>query len=292
MIIYEATMLIRGIWFQLRQIAPYWAIGIAAGSLVSVYLSQSIAARMVALTSRKLGIVPLCAASILGIASPLCMYGTVPVIAALGKKGVPQHLLAAFMISSVLLNPNLFVVSLVLGTDIAVARLVLCFLCGVLAGVLVLIFYRHKRLFSFDRFDSPDETKKKSLPKDLLKALRVTAPYLLFGVALTAICDRYIPQEWIARMFGSRRGLGVLFATSLSVPLYACGGGTIPLIRMWLFAGMGTGEAMAFMLAGPATKINNLSAVKMILGAKNFMLYLAYCMIFAIIAGLAFGIRN
>jgi hypothetical protein len=52
---------------------------------------------------------------------------------------------------------------------------------------------------------------------------------------------------------------------------------------------MGAGDALAFMIAGPATKITNLSAVKMILGAKHFFFYLAYCIIFAVVAGLVVG---
>jgi uncharacterized membrane protein YraQ (UPF0718 family) len=52
-------------------------------------------------------------------------------------------------------------------------------------------------------------------------------------------------------------------------------------------AGMGTGDAMAFMLAGPATKITNLSALKMILGTKNFVLYLAYSLAYSVLSGWA-----
>jgi len=54
-----------------------------------------------------------------------------------------------------------------------------------------------------------------------------------------------------------------------------------------MHAGMGTGDAMAFMLAGPTVKINNLSAVKMIFGARHFFLYLAYNLMFAMLAGWA-----
>ena len=279
-------MLWTGIWSQLRMIAPYWIAGLSAGSLISVYLSDKIAEKVLALTSKRFwAILP---AAFLGVASPLCMFGTVPLIAALGKKGVPQHLLAAFMVSSVLLNPNLWLVSFVLGLEIALARLILALLCGVLAGVAVLYSFRGRRLFNFDRFaDRPE--KQKHLIADLLKAMRVTAPYLLIGVTLTALGERYIPPQWIAGLFGARRGLGVLFATTLSVPLYICGAGTIPLIRAWLAAGMGTGDALAFMLAGPATKINNLSAVKMILGMKHFLLYLAFVVGFAVLAGFAIG---
>ena len=216
------------------------------------------------------------------------MFGTVPLIATLGKKGVPQHVLAAFMVSSVLLNPNLWLVSFVLGLEIVIARLILALLCGVLAGVFVLFGFKNRELFSFGRF-AEQTGKRRYLISNLLKAMRITVPYLLIGVSLTALTERYIPPEWIASMFGTRRGLGVLFATVLSVPLYICGAGTVPLIRAWLAAGMGTGDALTFMLAGPATKINNLSAVKMILGIKNFLLYLAFVVGFAILAGLAIG---
>jgi len=53
---------------------------------------------------------------------------------------------------------------------------------------------------------------------------------------------------------------------------------------------MGAGDAMAFMIAGPATKINSLSAIKMILGAKHFAYYLIYCVVFAVLAGLLAGL--
>ena len=271
---------------QLRMIAPYWIAGLAAGSLISVYLSDKISEKVLALTTRRLpAILP---AAFLGVASPLCMFGTIPLIAALGKKGVPQHLLAAFMVSSVLLNPNLWLVSFVLGVEIALARLALALACGVLAGMAVLYGFRNRKLFTFDRFAAPAR-KQRNLISDLLKAMRITVPYLLLGVTLTALGERYIPPQWIAGLFGARRGLGVLFATTLSVPLYICGAGTVPLIRAWLVAGMGTGDALAFMLAGPATKINNLSAVKMILGMKHFLLYLAFVLGFAMLTGFIVG---
>ena len=281
-------MLTRIITTQFLELLPYWAFGLIAGSLISVYLSERIAMKMKCLDTEKARFLPIGIASALGIMSPLCMYGTVPVIAALGHKKVPQQLLAAFMVGSVLLNPNLLLLTLALGVEIALARLLLAFICGSLAGLLVLVFFKHKPLFDISRF-APSEKAKKTFMRDLLKAFKITTPYLLLGIVLTALFIRYMPPEWISRMFGTRRGLGVLFATSLSVPLYVCGGGVIPLIRAWLYAGMGTGDAIAFMIAGPATKITNLSAVKMILGVKHFLIYLTYCIGFAIIAGLIVG---
>jgi uncharacterized membrane protein YraQ (UPF0718 family) len=65
------------------------------------------------------------------------------------------------------------------------------------------------------------------------------------------------------------------------VPLYACGGGTIPLISAWLANGMSIGSAAAFMISGPATKITNLGALKIILGIKRFIIYIIFSIVFA-----------
>lgn len=45
------------------------------------------------------------------------------------------------------------------------------------------------------------------------------------------------------------------------------------------------GNAAAFMITGPATKITNLGALKIVLGIKHFVLYLAFVMAFALICG-------
>jgi uncharacterized membrane protein YraQ (UPF0718 family) len=45
------------------------------------------------------------------------------------------------------------------------------------------------------------------------------------------------------------------------------------------------GSATAFMITGPATKITNLGAVKIILGMKNFILYIIFTILFALLSG-------
>ena len=80
---------------------------------------------------------------------------------------------------------------------------------------------------------------------------------------------------------------GVLMAATIGVPLYVCGGGTIPILAQWLADGMSLGSAAAFMITGPATKITNLGAMKIVLGMRHFICYLAFVMVFACFTGLA-----
>ena len=283
----ELTRIIRSLWMQFEQIAPYWAIGLIAGSLINVYLSDKIVSKISAFKNEKFSFVVLCLFGTLGIASPLCMYGTVPLIASLGKKRVPEYLLATFMICSILLNPNLLIMSFALGANVAILRLCISLLGGLLAGVLVYIFYKKKRLFTFDAFEIGACKKKRVFWRDLLRALQITFPYFFVGILLTALYDLYFPKQLMNVMFAGNQALGSLFAMSLSIPLHACGGGAIPLLIAWLHGGMSIGNALTFMIAGSAMKFTNLGAVKIILGAKNFAIYVLYCLSLAMISGIA-----
>lgn len=283
------------LWFYftvlLEQIVPYWAVGILLGSLVSVFGKNRIHCLFAKIQGKRLGIIGLMFASLLGIASPLCMYGTIPLAASFSQKGMKDDLLGAFMMSSVLLNPQLIVYSAALGTRALLVRLLSCFLCGLGAGVVIHFFYRDRLFFNFAGFleaggRDTDRNPLLRLLKNIGRNIKATGPWFLLGLALTAAFQRYVPSGAVAGLFGQNRGFGVLMAATIGVPLYVCGGGTIPMLLEWLSSGMSMGAAAAFMLTGPATKITNLGALKIVLGVRRFLLYLAFVILFSYITGL------
>jgi uncharacterized membrane protein YraQ (UPF0718 family) len=109
--------------------------------------------------------------------------------------------------------------------------------------------------------------------------------YFLIGIILSALFQRYVPEEAMASLFNGNRGFGLFMAATIGVPLYMCGGGTIPLLQTWLWNGMSMGSAAAFMITGPATKITNLGAIKIVLGLRDFIFYLAFTILFSLLAG-------
>ena len=283
------------IWYyfdvQLRQIFLYWVLGMVLGSAVSVFAKEKIHNAVRSLSGKKLGAFGVIPASALGIASPLCMYGTIPLAASFSRYGISDDWLAAFMMSSVLLNPQLIIYSAALGPAALAVRIVSCFLCGITAGLLVRFLHR-KEFFRFEAFEDPKS--RDTDPNILLRFLKylgrnikATGLYFLLGVLLSALFQRYVPAETMTAVFGGNEAFGVLMATTIGVPLYACGGGTIPLLQAWLMDGMSMGSAAAFMITGPATKITNLGALKIVMGIKNFVIYLIYVMVFAFVTGLA-----
>ena len=280
---------------QFRQIFKYWVLGIIIGSVISVFAKDKIHGLFEKMNGKKMGIFGVIPASLLGIASPLCMYGTIPIAASFANKGMRQDWLAAFMMSSILLNPQLIVYSTALGVVALIVRIVSCFLCGIIAGLLVHIFYRNKEFFSFGKFEEPvshdtDPNLIFRLLKNIWRNIKATGGYFLVGIILSVLFQRYVPTDKFVSLFGSNEGFGVLMAATIGVPLYACGGGTIPLLQEWLADGMSLGNAAAFMITGPATKITNLGAVKIVLGLKRFILYLIFVMVFAMLTGMVTNI--
>lgn len=283
------------IWYyfsvQFEQIFRYWVLGMVLGSVVSVFFKDTIHNAFRSMGEKKLGIVGIFAASALGIASPLCMYGTIPIAASFSKGGVKDEWLAAFMMSSILLNPQLIIYSAVLGKMALIVRIVSCFLCGSLAGVLVHVFYYHKSFFNFSGFEEPknrdtDPSLTLRFLKNLRRNVKATGGWFFMGIVLSALFQRYVPADLMTDIFGGNQAFGVLMSATIGVPLYACGGGTIPLLQGWLLDGMSLGSAAAFMITGPATKITNLGAVKIVLGITRFALYIAYVMGFSFLAGI------
>lgn len=280
---------------QLRQIFWYWVLGIVLGSCVSVFLKDKIHGLMRSMSESRMGLVGIVPASLLGIASPLCMYGTIPLAASFSKSGMRDEWLASFMMCSILLNPQLIIYSTALGTTALAVRIVSCFICGIAAGLLIRFLCKGKPFFNFAGFEEPhnhdtDPNLFLRLIKNIGRNIRATGLYFLFGVFLSALFQRYVPEDLMTTFFGGNEAFGVLMAATIGVPLYACGGGTIPLLQAWLMDGMSMGSAAAFMITGPSTKITNLGALKIVLGVKHFIYYLLFVMAFSFATGIIINI--
>lgn len=168
-------------------------------------------------------------------------------------------------------------------------RVLSCLVCGITAGFIVKMACKGS-IFNFNNFE---EKKNKDtdpnifirLLKNIQRNINATWLYFLIGIILSVLFQRYVPSESFATLFGKHQAFGILMAATIGVPLYACGGGTIPLIISWMENGMAIGVVTAFMITGSATKITNLGALKIVLGIKNFVAYLVFVVIFALFVG-------
>jgi len=276
--------------YQLKLILPFWLGGIILGGIIAAYFSERLSSFLARINTSNHPQFSIIMGSLIGAVSPITMHGMIPVVMVMQKKGMPQYVLASFVISSVLINPNVFFYSFALGADIAFLRLLVTLLAGYAGGVIMKTFSKKTNAFNayYDE-ESKEQTeiKRRVLAlRTMLKTIKKTFPYLIAGIALTALFEKTVPKDIFADIFVNNAGLGVLFGSVLGVPLYFCGGGSIPLILSWMNNGMSTGSVMAFVIAGPATKINNITAIAAMAKKKYLFFYFLFITLFSIIAGL------
>lgn len=278
---------------QMWQILPFWVPGILIGSAISVFGKEKLHHLLRLIQGRRGGLL---IAAAIGVASPLCMYGTIPIAAALAHKGARQDTLAAFMMSSVLINPQLLIYTAALGESVLIARLLSCLLCGVMAGLLVRRYvHTGKSFFHFGGISEGCSSRDAHpcLPMryvlNVWRNVRATGPWFLLGILLAACFLYFLPHRLFHHLYDTGTPSGNAAEVSafalLGIPFYVCGGGAIPLISSWMQLGMSSGAVIAFTLTGAGTKITNLSALKMVLGMRHFLCYIAYVTLFAIVAG-------
>ena len=202
------------IWYyfeiQFRQIFWYWILGMLIGSFISVFAKDRIHGIFAGMRDKKWGLFGIIPACILGIASPLCMYGTSPSAASFRKQGMREDWLAAFMMASILLNPQLIIYSMALGSTALAVRIITCFLCGCAAGLLVFLFYRDRNFFDFRGFEekASHDTHPNLLVRYLLNVwrnIKATGLYFLLGILLSALFQRYWMTEGSNKRFVKTR---------------------------------------------------------------------------------------
>lgn len=276
------------------------AIGIVLGSLITVFVPTQ---KLSQVCNRKGGILSIVLASLLGIVSPLGSYAVIPIFATMLSTGVPIAPVMSFLVTSPLINPFIFITTWgVLGPGLAMATLLSALALGILCG-LMFHYLNKKNFFAELTKNNPaksDDNRKGNLISKLtqtssgnkwLDALRLMykmakypGKYFLIAILIAAIVDTYIPQSLVVMTLGASR-FSVLLAAAMSIPFYVCGGGAIPLIYGLMNMGMSKGAALAFFIAGPATRISPMVTVAFLVKKKAFLIYFLTVVVGGIVLG-------
>ncbi|OSM02011.1 SO_0444 family Cu/Zn efflux transporter [Magnetofaba australis] len=99
------------------------------------------------------------------------------------------------------------------------------------------------------------------------------APWLVGGLLISAIILTWTPPGAWAGL-GDYGPLAMLLMIIASVPVYVCATASTPIAAAMIVSGVTPGMALAFMIAGPATNLATLGAVKRELGWRIMGAYL------------------
>ncbi len=262
------------------KIAPYLLISI----LIHVCLIWITKKRGIKLRIKNRGIAILVSA-LLGIISPLPTYAALPIGLSFISFGVPFAAVISFVIASPLINPSIFFLTYTqLGIEIALFRITTAFILACIGGYISLYLFKSYRPRNLTTRNSTKP--ERSFLQELNAGMIFFGKHFALALLISAAVKALISPEFIKEILGQQITGSLLVGIALGVPFYSCGGAAIPFVEVLSDMGMNKGAVLAFLIAGPATKLGTLYIFKSLLGIKIFIFYLIVTLIGAFIAGL------
>ncbi|MFZ4457190.1 MAG: permease [Bacteroidales bacterium] len=230
-------------------------------------------------------------ASVLGVPLPLCSCGVLPMAVSLHKKGASKGAINSFLISTPQTGvDNILATYSLLGLPFAIARPIIAFISGIFGGAVMNWFTKDDKQVAFQPEISCASTQKQNksvwagLKYGFFELFGEMYGWLLVGLALAAILNLVLPDD-LSSLFAQYPGSDLFIALLISVPMYICATGSIPVALVLLLKGFSPGAAIVLLMAGPATNIAGIVLLSKSISVRFATIYVATIMI----ASLFFG---
>ena len=121
-------------------------------------------------------------------------------------------------------------------------------------------------------------------------------PLLLGGVLVAGLLlgrpghEALIPSSWISNLVGGNSIGANLFASVSGAFMYFATLTEVPILQGLIGSGMGSGPALALLLAGPALSLPAMLVLNSILGLKKTVTYVCLVAVMATITGWGYGL--
>lgn len=292
---------------SLWEVAPFLLLSIA----IAAYAAASGADNLIAKAFQGRIAVMIPVAAMFGAFSPFCSCGVIPLIAALLSMGVPVAAVMAFWLSSPLMDPSMFVLTVgTLGFQFAIAKTIATVGIGLLGGFGTLTLMRSG--WAAAAFEDPlregggnggcggsrvrnpkpvvwrfwrQSERRQKFWQGASKNVWFLGKWLALAFLLESLMLVYVPDGWIQAIAGDGSFVSIIGAALVGIPAYLNGYAALPLVNGLIQQGMSPGAGMTFLLAGGATSIPAMIAVFALARRPVFLAYLGFAFLGSVIAG-------
>jgi hypothetical protein len=108
---------------------------------------------------------------------------------------------------------------------------------------------------------------------------------IVIGLGIASLLLAVLPLEWISTWLGQQDLSTLLYVIILGIPVYACSIPSIPVVQGLLLMGATPGAGVAYLLAGPATNLGELNAIRHGMGWRKAVFYVLMLFVSAVVAG-------
>jgi hypothetical protein len=272
--------------------APWLMLGLFIAGMMRAFLPSDLLAKHLG----KPGMASVIKAALIGAPLPLCSCGVIPAALGLRRAGASKAATTSFLISTPETGVDSISVSYaMLGPFMAIVRPIAAIVSAITAGLLVgrdegvksepkKACCCKKEVAVEKEISCCSEEKAsigESVVSKLKSGLRFTCVdlvkditlWLIVGLVFAAVVKTYVPNEFLAQWGDGF--LAFVVMALIGVPMYICATASTPIAAGLLFSGVSPGAVLVFMLVGPATNLATMGLVRVELGSRALVAYLA-----------------
>ena len=230
-------------------------------------------------------------AALFGVPLPLCSCGVIPTATSLYREGASKGATVSFLISTPQTGvDSILATASVIGIPFAILRPLVAFVTALVGGAIT------NRICKNDNNVAQKTEEQKTYKSFLQKvagALRYgfidmiqdIGKWIVIGLVVAAVITVVIPDNFFVS-FNNYPLLNMLMILVVSMPMYLCATGSIPIAAALMLKGLSPGAALVLLMAGPATNMATMLVINKVLGRRTLITYLATIMVGAIGFGL------
>jgi len=273
---------------MLGEMAPYILLGFLIAGIMHAFVPAAAMSRH--LSGR--GFSSVFKAALLGVPLPLCSCGVLPAAIAMRRGGASRAASASFLIATPQTGADSIAATYsLLGPAFALLRPVAAFATAIAGGCAVGAAEKPGPSVCAAASVSGSRT---GFGRRCFNALRYgfvdlvasIGGWLVAGLIIAALITVYVPSGFFAAL-GDRPLLAMLAVLAVSVPMYVCATGSIPIAMSLMLKGLSPGTAFVLLMAGPAANFASFSLISREMGRKSAIIYLGSIIIGAMAFGLA-----
>ena len=259
----------------LNEMTPYLLLGF----LIAGVLHEFVPRRIYADKLSRNNFSSVLWAALFGVPLPLCSCGVIPTATSLYREGASKGATVSFLISTPQTGvDSILATASVMGLPFAIIRPVVAFMTALAGGVIT------NRICKNDKSATPQTTRQtthKSFARKVAGALRYgfidmiqdIGKWIVIGLAVAAVITVVIPDNFFVS-FNNYPLLNMFMILVVSMPMYLCATGSIPIAAALMLKGLSPGAALVLLMAGPATNMATMLVINKVLGRRTLATYL------------------
>ncbi len=223
-------------------------------------------------------------AAIFGVPLPLCSCGVIPTAMSLRREGASKGAVVSFLIATPQTGvDSIFATYSLMGLPFAVVRPIAALFTAIIGGTFVnfggeetedTVSTDSSRVYSEQQHLSFADRCLEALKFGFIEMMEDIGKWLVVGLIVAGLITALVPDEFFA-IFKDNTSLSMLLVLAISVPMYICATGSIPIAVALMMKGLTPGAALVMLMAGPACNVASILVINKVLGKRTLILYLA-----------------